>query len=602
MSSPAMTTGNTYQANLYPTQQQQGASTPVGAVCFSGGGSRALSCALGQLSALTSLSLLEKFAYISSVSGGSWASVLYTFLPSTFSDTDFLISYAAPKSLSQSSMQTMAATCLGSVPQKFSLECVADFIYQMWQWGALDPLNDMASWFWIAGVGELVLKPFGLYDATYSSDSPYLLPTSFFSLSQEYVTQNLVPKNPGLANTPFYTVSANGRPSLIVNFNLLDGDYFSDPPQMPIQATAISTGAPGGTPNIPGETIIGGGSVESFAFTSTLNSGGTPNQTASVTINRQYSLCDVAGCSSAFFAEYLLAYIGKMVDDLVNTIAAKYDLSPLEKEALKLLLSAITSVLGEEVIPAYNYWTLGEVGQNNPTTPSYGFSDGGDFDNSGILGVLAQTNVNRIVAFINSEIPISKVGTNYFVDPSLPLLFGNYYPSPDDSQPYQPFSGGMSPAQPMSYVQVFDNSTRALDELCAGLYAASCGSSQLGTYTACFQQTLTTVANPVANIAAGRQITVLWVYNNRVNNWQSQIADKGLLGDLTSGQANQNSDGTPNGGTFNGPFPTLANFPYYDTGLQIYLYPEAVYMLAQLSAWNVEQLQNEISNLFSMNG
>jgi|SRR5271166_1713554 len=602
MSEPALASGNSYQANLYPAVEQQGATSPVGAVCFSGGGSRALTCALGQLSALSSPtgpnqeSLLQNFSFISSVSGGSWASVLYTFLPPGFSDAEFLISPSSPASLTQSGMQSMSANCLGSVPQQFSLERVSDFLYQLYQWGFFDVLGpDVRSWFWIAGVGEFVLKPFGLYTATYSQDAPYLLPAGPFSVSPEYVKENLVPKNPGLGSVPFYTVAA-GRLPLIVNLNLLNGDYGADPPQMPVQATAVSTGSPGSTPS---GSIVAGGSVDSFAFSSTLDGAG-PGGEASVTIDRWNSLCDIAGCSSAFFAEYLLQYIGKLVDDIVSAIAAKYGLTPFEQGALKLLLSAFVDLAGEEVIPAYNYWPLGEVEESDPANIVYGFSDGGDFDNTGILGALAQTNANRIIAFTNSEVPISKVNYAYFVDPSLPLLFGSYYPSTDDAQPYQSF-GGMNPDEPMSYAQVFDNANGELDALCAGLYNASCGGpnkdADLGTYSAFFTQTLTTVTNPVAGITGGRQVTVLWVYNNRVNDWQSQITDSGLLADLKSGQANQASNGNPiQGGSATG---SLANFPYYYTGEQIYLDPEGVNILAQLAAWNVQQAQTEILALFT---
>ena len=86
-----------YIAPLYPAVTQSGATQPVLGICLSGGGSRALSCALGQLSALNAMTLpngepiLGPPQYISSVSGGSWASVLYTFLPDAISDTDFLI-------------------------------------------------------------------------------------------------------------------------------------------------------------------------------------------------------------------------------------------------------------------------------------------------------------------------------------------------------------------------------------------------------------------------------------------------------------------------------------------------------------------------------
>ena len=48
-------------------------------VCFSGGGSRALSFALGILRALESLQLIPHVDAISSVSGGTWASSIYMF-------------------------------------------------------------------------------------------------------------------------------------------------------------------------------------------------------------------------------------------------------------------------------------------------------------------------------------------------------------------------------------------------------------------------------------------------------------------------------------------------------------------------------------------
>ncbi|CAD0302421.1 hypothetical protein [Xanthomonas hortorum] len=50
--------------------QSETPSDAVG-ICLSGGGSRALSCALGQLRGLRSLGLLDKVAAISSVSGGT---------------------------------------------------------------------------------------------------------------------------------------------------------------------------------------------------------------------------------------------------------------------------------------------------------------------------------------------------------------------------------------------------------------------------------------------------------------------------------------------------------------------------------------------------
>jgi hypothetical protein len=591
-----------YEANLYPAVKSQASTTPVTAVCLSGGGSRALTCALGQLSSLNSLpapnnaseTLLSQFQYLSSVSGGTWASVLYTFLPSNVSDADFLIEPAAPGALTAAAMETMGSQCLGIVPQQFNISAIADYLGILWQWGFFDPLGpDLRNWFWIAGVGELVLKPFGLYNAAYSSNAPYLLPDRFFSLSADYIEQNITSENLTLTPVSFYTAKPN-RPTLIVNTNLIENYTEAESPQIPVQATAQATGVPGESPD---KTIVGGGSVESFAFTSSLAGAGPNPQTAMVDVSRCYSLCDITGCSSAFFAELLLHYINIAIDGVVAEVVRKYHLSTWAAGLLKAALQLLIDSDAAEVVPQYNYWPLGQVSQPQNTTR--GFSDGGSFDNTGILGLLAQTSANRIVAFVNSETPLGMSGSQVVVDTSIPLLFGSYYP--DSGPPYVSF-GGMSPSQPLSYVQVFSNANNELDALCQGLYNASCGGanqgSSLGTYTAAFTQTLVTVDNPVANIAAGRQVTVVWVYNNRVNNWQTQITDATLLTHLTNGQSNENSNGTliNNSGTGTGP---LANFPNYYTVEQIYLPPEAVNMLAQLSAWNVQQIQSQIGALLS---
>src|SRR5271170_350284 len=265
MSSSRPSPSDSYEVNLYPAKPQQASTTPVTGVCLSGGGSRALTCALGQLSSLNSLpapnnsgeTLLSRFQYISSVSGGSWANVLYTFLPSNITDADFLITPAAPGSLTASAMATMGSTCLGIVPQRFNTSTIADFLGVLWQWGFFDPLGpDLRNWFWIAGVGELILKPFGLYNAGYSSNAPYLLPDHFFSISPDYIEQSITAENPTLKPVSFYTCRPN-RPTLIVNTNLIENYTEAESPQVPVQAMARATGVPGESPD---KTIVGGGS------------------------------------------------------------------------------------------------------------------------------------------------------------------------------------------------------------------------------------------------------------------------------------------------------------------------------------------------------
>lgn len=52
------------------------ASTTNCGICFSGGGTRAMSAAMGQMRGLNNLGVLKNARYISCVSGGSWASAI----------------------------------------------------------------------------------------------------------------------------------------------------------------------------------------------------------------------------------------------------------------------------------------------------------------------------------------------------------------------------------------------------------------------------------------------------------------------------------------------------------------------------------------------
>ncbi|MEA3412187.1 MAG: patatin-like phospholipase family protein [Pseudomonadota bacterium] len=108
-------------------------------VCFSGGGSRAPTCAWGQMMGLRQLRdtggkpLLDRIRYISSVSGGSCASVLYTFLPEKIADEQFFVPCFSPQDLYLETspeggmdVSLMGADALVSVPQRFANLCDPD--------------------------------------------------------------------------------------------------------------------------------------------------------------------------------------------------------------------------------------------------------------------------------------------------------------------------------------------------------------------------------------------------------------------------------------------------------------------------------------------
>ena len=73
-------------------------STDTG-ICFSGGGARAMSAAMGQMRGLRELGVLGNARYMSCVSGGSWAGTIYTFVPATTDDSVLLGAYLAPEAI-----------------------------------------------------------------------------------------------------------------------------------------------------------------------------------------------------------------------------------------------------------------------------------------------------------------------------------------------------------------------------------------------------------------------------------------------------------------------------------------------------------------------
>ena len=69
----------------YPEQNAQQSFPSVG-ISFSGGGSRAYTCSFGYLAAFHKLGLIEQIGYIAGISGGSWATSVYSYSQLNVSD------------------------------------------------------------------------------------------------------------------------------------------------------------------------------------------------------------------------------------------------------------------------------------------------------------------------------------------------------------------------------------------------------------------------------------------------------------------------------------------------------------------------------------
>ena len=93
-------------------------------LAFSGGGSRAMVAAAGQLAALHELGLLREVRYISGISGGSWATAAYSFAQlgqnGTARDDDELLGrITAPENISTTSLDRVNPRSLRHLAMDF---------------------------------------------------------------------------------------------------------------------------------------------------------------------------------------------------------------------------------------------------------------------------------------------------------------------------------------------------------------------------------------------------------------------------------------------------------------------------------------------------
>ncbi len=520
---------------------EQSSRRDVG-VCFSGGGSRALSATMGQLRGLShsidsaGTPWIDRVGTISCVSGGCWASSLYTYLPDSITYEAFLNSPAEPSQLSwegsnvASNLSYLPSYNLGEVPTRLGWEALLKQVQSFRDAG----FNDSHQW-WRAAIGNLVFRPFGLYDT-----DPGCNPKKYYGFQPYDFQRTIGPFNPLTENDFFF--ARNPWPRLTMNAAMFYPDWAGQKELVPFFSTMEHAGVLAEFPQ-DGQSgpTIGGGTVQPFALGSSFASKDA-NGRVQVNQSRPFSLVDMAAMSSsAFAAEFENRY-----------------------------------ALGD-LVPQYDLWPVydgGSAGQQ------YDFADGGNIENSGLANLLATTRLKKIVVFINSSEAVEhKWSTSEYtqVPATIPPLFG-YQPIAGvfDDDGYRPYAGATNPASPlMQHNKVFPESR--FQELLDGLKNASNNFQDSAIF---FQPKLSVQINKWYGISETREVDVLWVCNNRVNAWEDQITDQPIRNALFLRDV---------------PDSSLWNFPYYGTLTQLHLSAQQVNMLAHLSCWNVMAAENRTS-------
>ena len=125
------------------------------ALSFSGGGSRSYIASMGYLAALHDLDLMDYVHYVGGISGGSWATAVYTYAQTNVSDSVLLGPIIAPNMISTANLQEMDANCARRVTNADMPDIMLTHYLNS---------NDSLFESWEYGVQTVYLDPFGIPD------------------------------------------------------------------------------------------------------------------------------------------------------------------------------------------------------------------------------------------------------------------------------------------------------------------------------------------------------------------------------------------------------------------------------------------------------
>ncbi|CAE7666030.1 unnamed protein product [Symbiodinium sp. CCMP2456] len=343
-------------------------------ICFSGGGSRALSVTLGVLRALESLQLIPHIDAISSVSGGTWASSIYMFAKDV-SVKELLGEDTVPNDLTMDRLEREPPR-LGDVATT-SINIFWTIVGK-WAHGKSNP-RDM----WIDVYAKTVLEPFGLANR------------SQFMAADEASLQRILAENPSLQREQFLIPNPLRPKTYIMGGTILApvGLEATERSAVNLQMSPDYTGSPfypqDKVVSYDGkdtrEFLLGGGLVESFAF-----GGSAPisenGQMGGSKVSMEappsaFSLADAVGISSAAFASVLVTASGWM------HLFAQH---------------------AQEYLPTRDYWPVtSALFKERRPAMKHVLGDGAETDNTGMMALL-QRRASKIVVVHSTNVELSE--------------------------------------------------------------------------------------------------------------------------------------------------------------------------------------------------
>lgn len=430
-------------------------------LALSGGGSRAASVSMGAVRALWHLGLMQHVRAISCVSGGSWFSVPFTFLPEQFDEREFLGPLVTdPRALQVE--RELAAGNFGAPLTSFDMSVLNIVSDALQDRDAGVPTHRL----WARQVGRQLLARFGLsrFEGTLPADTFAALRSLKFASAG--LPEPFVPRE---AEAP--------RPWLILGGCMRVRDDDGHDTLAPVQFTPRFSGVFGRGIGTLGGREVGGGAISSYAFGGRWVGG--PTRKPQVELDAPFALSDATGISSAAFADAL----------------GDRDIHSLS--------------------PTYRYFS--------PTwRPDAGveavFGDGGSVENTGVANLLAYEDIEGVIAVVSSPKPIEIFEDQVIVERQIGALFG--YREYDLLEGYVPYSeaGGGNPDY--AHNQVFSDAKGEFAKLVAAM-----GKLHQAGEPIVVTQTLETVDNLRFAVRGGRKVRVVWSFLSPARRWEEQLCD-----------------------------------------------------------------------------
>jgi hypothetical protein len=453
---------------------------PNTAVGFSGGGSRAYTCAVGQIAALYELGLIPSVKYLGGVSGGSWAVQSYSYIQNTDSDAELLGPVVEPEDITEDTLSMMDPKCMrsatnGGFPSTFMKWC--------WE-HTCNPVSQFNDG-WRGAVQKLYFDGRGIPENVR------------YSFNEETVA-DIKNRNPSLINEKFVTLADN-RPFPIVTTTLIGPAAGSKYTNATFNFTRVEF-----TPLYTGDLCHWdvtyhyhdgkvhefdyGGAVEPFAF------------------GIGVSEAPAKGLEKGVEEDMLAVPIPDRIADVAYGAA-------MGSYAPGSMMVTIPFIDHETDWDA-NYWSPADP---NPLARKYDWADGGVLENMPLLSFV-QRGVERIVIFDNAEPPMYmssqwdvekeplKPG---MIDESFAAYFGWYPKFAKDAFLY-------NRAFEQRAYQIFDQEDYF--GVVKALQAAQAnGESPIASFE------LTTVENKVWRIKAGHKVKIIFAYLGRAPQWEDKL-------------------------------------------------------------------------------